>query len=128
MSFIGEAVMMRRVMRIASSVTSRSSCAVRKLNRTAGGVRADFEVMWMLPVLSERRIFMIAVMPDCLASWKSLVIKNGTQDIAASGASSPARVRIYARIGAAGRPSSPLWLNAYISACFTLPRPRILSL
>jgi hypothetical protein len=32
------AVMMRRVMRIASSVTSRSSAALRKLKRIAGGV------------------------------------------------------------------------------------------
>ena len=53
MSRIGEAVMMRRVMRIASSVTSRSSCALRKLNRIDGGLFGELDVTWMLPVLSE---------------------------------------------------------------------------
>ena len=48
----------------------------------------------MLPVLSERRMFMIAVTPEFFASWKFVGQKNGTQEIAASGASSPARVRI----------------------------------
>ena len=85
--------MMRRVMRIASSVTSRSSCALRKLKRTAGGVFGDFDVTWMLPVLSERRMFMIAVTPECFASWKSSATRNGIHEIAASGASSPRRVR-----------------------------------
>ena len=37
-SRIGGAAMMRRVMRIASSVTSRSRWAARKLKRIAGGV------------------------------------------------------------------------------------------
>ena len=85
--------MIRRVMRIASSVTSRSSRAVRKLKRIAGGVRAAVDETWMLPVLSERRMFMIAVMPDFLASLKFGSARNGIHEIAASGASSPARVR-----------------------------------
>ena len=37
------AVMIRRVIRIASSVTSRSSWAVMKLKRIAGGVFGDFD-------------------------------------------------------------------------------------
>jgi len=60
---IGEAVMIHRMMRIASSVTSRSSCALRKLKRIAGGVFGDLEATWMLPVFSERRMLMIAVTP-----------------------------------------------------------------
>ena len=64
-SFMAGAVMMRRVMRMASSVTSRSSAALRKLKRIAGGVSGRLDVTWMLPVLSERRMFMIAVMPEC---------------------------------------------------------------
>ena len=68
MSRIGEAVMIHRVMRIASSVTSRSSCALRKLKRIAGGVFGDLEATWMLPVLSEPRMFMIAVTPESGAS------------------------------------------------------------
>ena len=82
----------------------------------------------MLPVLSERRMFMIAVTPEFFASLKLSPTRKGIHEIAASGASSPARVRIYARIGAAGRPSSPLWVVAYRSACQTMPRPRALSL
>jgi len=31
----------------------------------------------MLPVLSERRMFMIAVMPEVLASWKFSPTRNG---------------------------------------------------
>ena len=88
------AVMMRRVMRIASSVTSRSSDALRKLKRIAGGVSGRLDVTWMLPVLSERRMLVIAVMPEVLASWKFSPTRNGIQEIAASGASNPARVRI----------------------------------
>ena len=38
MSAMAGAVMMRRVIRIAASVTSRSSSAVRKLKRIAGGL------------------------------------------------------------------------------------------
>ena len=44
------------------------------------------------PVLSERRMFMMAVTPELFASWKFAVIRKGTQEIAASGASSPGRV------------------------------------
>ncbi len=110
------AVMMRRVTRIAASVTSRSNCAVRKLKRTAGGVVGELDDTWMLPVLSERSAFVMAVTPEFFASWKSFVMKNGTQEIAASGASRPLRVRIYARIGAAGMPSRPLWVRTYFSA------------
>ena len=40
---IDGAVIIRRVIRMASSVTSRSSCAVRKLNRIAGGFVASAE-------------------------------------------------------------------------------------
>ena len=82
----------------------------------------------MLPVLSERRIFVIAVIPDRFASLKFGVDRKGTQEIAASGASNPERVRIYARIGAAGRPSNPLLVNPYFSACNTRPMPRARSL
>ena len=85
--------MMRLVVRIASSVTSRSNWAVRKLKRTAGWVCGDFEATWMLPVLSERRMFMIAVTPEFFASLKFAPTRNGIHEIAASGASSPARVR-----------------------------------
>ena len=85
--------MMRRVMRIASNVTSRSSCALRKLKRIAGGAFGDLDVTWMLPVLSERRMFMIAVTPESFASWKLSPTRNGIHEIAASGASSPGRVR-----------------------------------
>src|SRR5580700_732004 len=66
------AVMMRRVIRIASSVTSRSSWALKKLKRIAGGVLGAAEDTWILPVLSERRIFMIAVTPEFLASCNQL--------------------------------------------------------
>ena len=82
----------------------------------------------MLPVLSDRRMFMIAVTPESFASLKFAPARKGIHEIAASGASSPARVRIYARIGDAGRPSNPLSVSAYFSACQTRPRPRPLSL
>jgi len=39
----------------------------------------------MLPVLSERRMFVIAVTPEVLASWKFSPTRNGIQEIAASG-------------------------------------------
>ncbi len=84
---------MRRVMRIASSVTSRSSAALRKLKRIAGGASGRLDVTWMLPVLSERRMLVIAVMPEVLASLKFSPTRNGIQEIAASGASRPGRVR-----------------------------------
>lgn len=48
---------------------------------------------------------MIAVMPEVLASWKFSPTRNGIQEIAASGASNPARVRTWAQIGAAMRTS-----------------------
>src|SRR5215813_14207009 len=40
-------------------------------------------------VLSERRMFMIAVTPESFASWKLSPTRNGIREIAASGASSP---------------------------------------
>src|SRR5712671_2704496 len=46
----------------------------------------------MLPMLSERRMFMIAVMPESFASLKFSPTRKGIHEIAASGASSPARV------------------------------------
>ena len=39
----------------------------------------------MLPVLSERRMFMIAVTPESFASWKLSPTKNGIHEIAAGG-------------------------------------------
>ena len=47
----------------------------------------------MLPVLSERRMFMIAVTPEVFASRIFSATRNGIQEIAASGASNPLRVR-----------------------------------
>ena len=65
----------------------------QELNRIAGGPFSELDVTWMLPVLYERRMFMIAVTPEAFASWKLLPTRNGIHEIAASGASSPGRVR-----------------------------------
>src|SRR6185437_1142547 len=92
-SFIGGAVMIRRVIRTTSKVTSRSSCALRKLKRMAGGLFGALDDTWMLPVLSDRRMPVIAVTPDFFDSLKFGSARNGIQEIAASGASSPGRVR-----------------------------------
>src|SRR5258707_941686 len=93
MACIAGAVMMRRGMRMGCSVTSRSSWALRKLKRMAGGLVGVLDAMWMLPVLSERRMFMMAVMPEVFASLKLAPARKGIQEMAASGASRPARVR-----------------------------------
>ena len=118
------AVMTFRAIRIASNVTSRSSCALKKLKLIAGGAVGSDDFRWMLPVLSERKICIKAVTPDLSESLKFSVMKNGTQPITALGASNPARVRMKALKGAADMPSKPRSVNAYFSASQTRRTPR----
>ena len=84
---------MLRAIRMAARVMSQSSGDDKKLNRIAGGILASTDEIWMLPVLSDRKAWLITVIPDRLDSLRLAFARNGSHEIPASGLSNPSRVR-----------------------------------
>jgi hypothetical protein len=130
-SFKGEVAINSRPLRIAANNPSRSCCADRKLKRIAGASAGSADFIWIDPVLSDRSTLMFMVMPRRFAirlSWFTISYRKGSTEIVASGASKPARVRKYMRIGTAVRARKPSPNSAYFAASRTRRQPRALSL